>query len=127
MSQRFWLLLGFHWLAPPIAVSPASVTLRRPDVCCPAELTIAPLLLTPQPDTVTASAVRFNALMSNVPPLVMTVIPVDDPKAVATPAFSVPFRIVTPPENVLAPLKVSVPVPDWVTEPEPETSPDIVT
>src|SRR5260370_37676554 len=41
------------------------------------------------------------------------------PSAVVLPAVSVPALIVTPPVKVFAPLKVQVPVPDFVTAPLP--------
>jgi len=42
------------------------------------------------------------------------------------PNCSVPELIVVPPENVLAPDKVTVPLPAWVKVPEPEITPERV-
>src|SRR6185369_4475641 len=73
-------------------------------------LKIAPLLLTPAPETMMGSPVRVWPPTSSVAPLLMVVIPSARPRALALPALSVPWTTVTAPVKVLAPLRVSTPL-----------------
>ena len=50
-------------------------------------------------------------------------LPAIEPAVPPAPTASVPAEIVVPPEYVLLPLSVSVPAPDFVTDPVPPIEP----
>ena len=89
----------------------------------------APLLLTPAPLRVSASAVlRLRPLRSSAAPLLTTVPPAVVPRGElvplpAAPKRSVPADTVVMPAYELAPSRVSVPAPSLVSVPVPEITP----
>lgn len=87
----------------------------------------APVPASPIPANVNDSAVEIAALIRSVAPFETVVAPVVLPKLLSLVMSSTPVVIATAPEyEVFAPDKVSVPVPDFVKAPDPETTPEIV-
>ena len=85
-----------------------------------------PVFETPVPATASDSPATVWPLRSSAPPA-ETVVPASvEPSAVALPSFSVPAVTFVLPVNELAPARVTVPAPDLMTAPPPETTPPTV-
>ena len=86
----------------------------------------APFVAEPVPEMLSGSAID-TAPTASVPPLDTVVVPEVLPRALVLPAVRIPpLTVIEPEYDELAPDNVSVPVPDFVKAPEPETTPETV-